>query len=515
VKLACFLVAVVATAALAGSDPTQTLLSIQDKIQSGDLTGASSLIEVALKQNPNEGGLWNLRGIVHARNNELPQARADFEKAVHLSPRLTPAWQNLARACQLQAEHDNSALSCSVDSWRRVLHSLPDDTEAHASLALLYARTGDFKESLAEVRSLPPDVAGQPRLEALRCLDEAAIGRMREAQAEAEQLSRRIDFSESDLEGLERLLDVPASAPVALILLEGLTARNAASLPTVQRLAVAYERVNRPSDARQTLERVALLDPNNPSHLLELARLADAAKDYEGEIGYLGHARDLAPENSQIHYLFGRTASELNLPIEARKSFDKALSFDRANPAYNYAMGSVILTTRDAASAANYFQKYVNAKPADPDGHYALGIAEFASGDYDQAKQELRPLLENAQLAGPANFFLGRIARIEGDLADAKRLLTRSIAALPSFSESHTELARVYMEEKDLDHGRRELAEALRLDPSSFRANSDLLALYRRTHDPRAEQQEILLKKLDEDRSRRAELMLRQIELRP
>ena len=48
-----------------------------------------------------------------------------------------------------------------------------------------------------------------------------------------------------------------------------------------------------------------------------------------------------------------------------------------------------------------------------------------------------------------------------------------------------------------------------------FSANEQLLALYKRTHDSRAAEQAQLLKKLDEDRSKRAELMLRTIEFRP
>ena len=71
----------------------------------------------------------------------------------------------------------------------------------------------------------------------------------------------------------------------------------------------------------------------------------------------------------------------MNLPVEARRSLDRALALDPENPNYNYAMGTVILTTRDAATAAGYFQKFVKARPADPTGHYALGIAYFASGD--------------------------------------------------------------------------------------------------------------------------------------
>ena len=60
-----------------------------------------------------------------------------------------------------------------------------------------------------------------------------------------------------------------------------------------------------------------------------------------------------------------------------------------------------------------------------------------------------------------------------------------------------------------------ELSQALRLDPRSFQANTQLLVLYRRTHDPQADQQAQRGKELDEDRSRRADLMLRTIELRP
>ena len=90
-----------------------------------------------------------------------------------------------------------------------------------------------------------------------------------------------------------------------------------------------------------------------------------------------------------------------------------------------------------------------------------------------------------------------------------------SIQLLPDFAESHTELARVYLRQNKLDAANVELKKALALDPQSFPANEQLLVVYRRTHDARSEAQAELLKKLDEDRSKRAELMLRTIEVRP
>src|SRR5579885_2277093 len=82
------------------SAPEQTVLSIQETIESGRLADALGQLSSALASYPNDGGLLNLRGVVHAQQNELAEARTDFEQAVKLAPDLIPAWRNLARACQ-------------------------------------------------------------------------------------------------------------------------------------------------------------------------------------------------------------------------------------------------------------------------------------------------------------------------------------------------------------------------------------------------------------------------------
>jgi tetratricopeptide (TPR) repeat protein len=393
---------------------------------------------------------------------------------------LTAAWQNLARACQLEGDN-----SCASDSWQHVLRFKPGDREALAASTVL------------------------------RCVDLAALGHIAEAKAGVSRLASQADFSEADFDSLHAIVASPKAAVVVVALVEGLDARHAASLGSLRQLAVAYERLQQPADARRTLERVAVMDPSNTAHLLELARLADETKDYKGALGYLAHARDLTPENAQIHFLFAMTAVEMDLPVEARRSLERALALDPENPSYNYAMGSLILRTRDAATAASYFRKFVKAKPADPRGHYALGIAYFASGDNAKAKEEMLAVQSNPHTAAGAEYFLGRIARLKGDPDDATRHLHRSIELLPSFSESHTELARILMLEGNLEEAHAELERALRLDRTSFQANAQLLVLYGRMHDPRAGKQEELMKTLDQERSRRSELMLRTIEVRP
>lgn len=280
-------------------------------------------------------------------------------------------------------------------------------------------------------------------------------------------------------------------------------------------LALAYEGAGQPGEARRTLEQLTVLDSKNPAHLLELARLAENGGEHEGALGYLAHARDLQPENAQTHFLIARIEMELELVVEARKSLERALAVDPKNPAYNYAMGFVILSTRDAASASDYFQRFLSAQPGDKKGEYALGVAYYASGNYEGAKDQMHRVEADKANAGGANYFLGCMARRENELEASERYLRRSIQLLPNYAESHTELARTLMLEKRMEEGQQELSRAIQLNPQSFPANEQLLAFYRRTHDQRADQQQEIVKKLDDARSRRVDLMLRTVEFRP
>jgi len=496
-------------------DLERTLTTIQESITAGDLDGARHSIALALDRQPNQAGLLNLRGVVKAKEQKLAAARADFEQAVHLDPQLTPAWQNLARACQFLANTDNSSISCAINSWSRVLRQRPADTEARTSVATLDLWRGNFSGSLQHLDLLPPSESSRTPVLALRCADLIGLNRLGEAHEAAIRLARAPDLTDDDAATVFPVVKSPKTAPLVAILVEALDARKLASVPSLRQLAVAYERLNRPADARKVLERVAVLEPQNAEHLIELARLAYLLRDKEGALGYLGHARDLTPNDAQVHFLFGMIAAEMDLPVEARRSLGRALALDPHNPKYNYAMGTIALSSRDVSSAIPYFEAYNAGEPKDPRGHFALGVACFAAGDYGRARKEMESLRTGANTAAGAEYFLGRIARLDEKLDEAAAHVEKSIQLLPTFAESYAELARIRLRQGLAEQAQAALDRALSLDANSFQANTTLLALYQRTHDPRAAEQAERLRKLDADRSKRQELMLRTIEVRP
>ena len=480
------------------------VLSIQEALRSGDLDKASRLLLDAIAHHPNEGGLINLRGILHAKRNELAEAQVDFESAVRLNPTLTPAWRNLGRACS-----QTGNVPCAIQAWQHVQRGNPADIEAHESLAPLFEKQGKFAESLRELD------AGKQGDSLLRVIDLSGLGRLSDAKTVAAKVARQPAFTENDLPAAHETLDSAKAAGILAELIEGLDARGLAGVPSLRRLVIAYVQLQRPLDAVRILERIAAREPNNTADLLELARLAEQRKNHEEALGYLAHARDLEPGNGRIHFLFGLIAGELNLPVEAKRSLERALRTDPDNPDYHYALGTVIMNTRDAASAASHFEVYVKAKPSDARGHYALGVAQFTSGAYDKAKEQLKNAETDPDMAGASEYYLGRIARLEGEVGEAERRLRKSVELLPGFSETHTELARLALRQGNVEDARAELKRALQLSPESFEANEQLLVLYKRTKDARAAQQSELLKKLDEDRSKQARLMLRTIEVKP
>src|SRR5581483_9259374 len=163
------------------SAPQQTILSIQELIESGKSADALAQLSAALTSWPHDGGLLNLRGVVYAQQNELAEARTDFEAAVKLAPDLIPAWRNLARACQ-------SDLSCASTAWRHVLKAAPADPEARFSLAALDEQQGKYAESLRELANLAPNERARSQALALLCADLAALDRLQEARDAAGRL---------------------------------------------------------------------------------------------------------------------------------------------------------------------------------------------------------------------------------------------------------------------------------------------------------------------------------------
>jgi tetratricopeptide (TPR) repeat protein len=496
------------------STPEAIILGIQSSIQEGNIDAAEHAIAVALKKDPRDGGLYNLRGIAHANRNNLKEAEEDFNRAVQLSPYLVGAYLNLGRTCEMLSAREPKAIDRAIVQYRHLLKLRPESNTVRLQLSKLLEMREEYALSLRELDSLPVVDRRGALAVSLRCADLAGVGRSHDAETTARDLRGLSDLDEHVIETVLPTLVKSKAESIVILMLELVNQRQHLSYDSLRQLAEAYARRGQLPEARRTLEKAVSADPANPAPLMELARLAEKQNDLNGALGYLAHARDLNPNYAPVHFFFGIVCIELDLPLEAKKSLQKALDLDPENPVYNYARGSVELQGRAAWQAIPYFKKFVAAEPGDPRGHFALGAAEFASQDYEVAAKEMNSVANYTETAAGAEYFLGRIAKAESDWAKASAYFQKSIETDPNYADSYAELGLTKMHLNDLAGARRDLDRALELNPNNYIANGNLLALFQRTKDPLAKSQEQKLRALDLKRSEKQELMLRTIKIR-
>lgn len=499
----------------AGDTRDAVMLRIQQLIAAGDLVSAREQLRTALQQDPGEGGLYNLLGIVEARENHYAAAARNFTEAIRLRPQLISSYLNLGRLYTNNVSQESGARQKAIVVYRRVLQLKANLPEPRYQLAALLQQTGAYRESLGEIERLPETEQARSQTLALRCADLTALGRMAEAEKVADRFLQTAEFSEAEAAFVAGVAQTWKQDGLALKILESLVQREIASPDDWRVLASAYERQNQFARARATLETIARQTPDQAQPLLDLARVAHKQGQYQSALGYLAHARELQPGNAAIHFFFGMVCIDLKLPIEAKTSLKKALELDSENPYYNYALGSVLLQWRDTGEAVPYFKKYTQLKRDDPRGQFALGAAYFYSGDYDAAKTELRAISERPETAVGAHYFLGRIARQEDRLPEAAEHFDSALRNNPNQPEVLAESALVHIRQGKLEDAATQLQRALKIDPDSFLVNANLLILYQRTKDQRAPSQARRFAEIQKTRSEREDMLQRTIQIQP
>jgi tetratricopeptide (TPR) repeat protein len=490
---------------------------VQRLLASQNWPAAQAMLYSAIAAKPGDAVLWNLRGILDASQGHNAEAEKDFSEAVRLEPRLAGAWLNLGRFRMLDSDQPDS-LDLALAAFKSVLKLDPQNSEAHHQTALILQWKGEFAASIVHLKKLAPADQNRRSAIAIRCADEASLGHDSAALEFGDQLLNDPAVEEADVTSI--LPAVTRLNPrVALHLLAGLDSRNLASAGTRAELARNYENAGSLSDARRLYEAAFRAEgevPEKASALLtSLARVAFRQKDFEGALGYLGRARELDANKASIHFFFGLTCNELRLPIEARKSLERAVALAPDNAYYNYALGAVLLQWKETDGALPYLLKYNAAEPQDPRGHVALAYAYLTMNRDGDAVRVLAQVDSKDEMRAAVEFLRARLAARRGDRAEEITRLRTVISLQPGAAEAHAELGASLLDQGDVPSADHEAQAALAIDPENQSANRTLMRLYRSRNDPRLAEQIARLKTLAERGDEEMRLLQRSVEVRP
>ncbi len=493
----------------------QAILAIQKQIETGNLDQARALIADAVRRYPHDGGVENLLGVVEIQQDHAAAASDAFSRAIKDNPRLTGAYLNLARLKMQAAATDPAARAEALRLSLKVLQLDPASEEARYQAATILFWNKDHRSSLEHLQKLSASSQGKIGAQALFCADYAALGIRDKASQAAAAMAVNPDLREQDADTCIPGLRSARRADLIDMLLTAAATHQPLSPGELRILGLAQEGEGKLPTARATLESAFAADNHSVEILEDLTRVAKAANDNEGALGYLAHARDLQPDNAALPYEFGAICLRMGLFAEARKAIAEALRLDPGNAQYNLGMGIVVSFSADPPQALPYLARYHDLRPKDPEGLLALGAANYRARDYDAALPWLRQAASYAKTRPEARFYLGRIARQEGRLDEATAELRQSLALHPDQPDALAELGQISFQTRDFTQAASYFDQALRKDSDNYAANFGLLQLYARTGDSRREQQSRRfdeIKNLKEERDRQ---MMRVIEIRP
>jgi tetratricopeptide (TPR) repeat protein len=438
---------------------------------------------------PANGGIENLLGIVEIQQGHSDAAKQEFSLAIQHSPGLTGAYLNLARIYMQTAASNPEERTKALRLYERVLRMDPANPEANYEAATLSMWSQNYLRSLEYLEKLTPEARGQVGAESLICADEAGLGHKEAASRAAAALIANPDLAEQDAMTVLPALRYAGRADLVESIFAAVAERHQLSAAGLRVMGLAQEAEGRLKQARATMERAFIADSAGVGPLIDLTRIAEAANDHVGALGYLAHARDLQPKDASLAYEFGAICLKLGLLEEARKAMGEAVKLAPDNPEYNFGVGTVSSFGQDPMEALPYLEKYHALRQDDAQGILALGTTYFRAKDYGIASKWLKQAANNTKTAADAHYYLGRIGRQEGQLNEAVAQLKESAALKPDRPAVLAELGQVYIQMKKYDDAQKQLDRAIALEANNYAANFGLLQLYARTGDSRREEQ--------------------------
>jgi tetratricopeptide (TPR) repeat protein len=492
----------------------KTVLSIQSLIEANRLEDARAMLATAQRQYPNDGGLENLLGVVDIEQGDAAAARQAFSAAIRHNPNLAGAYMNLSRLDMQTAKDDSAARSEALTLSEKALRLEPANDEARYQIATILAWEKDYVHSLDYLARLSRDASKKIGAQDLACSDEASLGAKDPSTRAAAALASDPDLTEQDADACLPALLSARRADLIAELFKAAASLHPLSSAGLRTLGLALEAEGNLADARIQLEQAYSASPTSVSTLEDLARVAHAAKDDFGALGYLAHARDLQPKDPALAYQFGTICMEMGLYGESRKALEEAVKLAPDDPTYNLSLGQVLSYSDDPSQALPFLTRYHAMRPKDPRGKLALGETYYRAKEYDTATTWLEQVTNDSSSAPDAYFYLGRIARQQGRADQAVDDLKRSLARRPDQADVLAELGQIFVVTHDFTQAATDLNRALALDQDNYAANFGLLELYARTGDPRRDQQAVRFDEIKNKRDQRERDMMRVLEIR-
>lgn len=238
-------------------------------------------------------------------------------------------------------------------------------------------------------------------------------------------------------------------------------------LETLGFLTTAYTQANRLDDARITLDRMAVKDPEQPNTFLSLAGICYMQEDYEGMNDACQKALALDSKNPLAFYLAAKAAIGMKDEINAIAMLTKAVVLKEDYTEAYQLRAEVLWEMKQAKDAAEDIQKLLQLNPDDEQALLLKGEILAATGEREQAQEYFNQVLSLNPFNEKAYLLLGELHLSCKDLDKAIAVYDEAIEINPNFAKAYHERGRIKLLKGDKEGSVEDMKKAIELAPES------------------------------------------------
>jgi tetratricopeptide (TPR) repeat protein len=503
------------------ADPSATFLAdeLSDLyVQAGQTRTAVLEAEEAIRQNPDDLTARRILGRIYTRMIGDPQQRQvneemvkraieQYKKVSEKDPTDLDTWLMLGRLYKVAQN--------SVDAekaYTKALEIDPDNEDATAGLAMVYADLGDYKSASEMLRKV---AAKSPNLRTLTTLA-GAYEQMREYALAAETFRKALEFAPDGNPELKRALAqnlmLAEQYDAALKVYEEIIAEDPKDAQSQLRISQIYRQKRDLEKARAASRRAREIDPDSLEVRFNDVNLLEAeGKTAEG----IALLKEMLASTEKRFYTAGEKANRvallerLALMYRSNEQPQEALAVFREIGTLDPSLGArvaaqVIETYRAAKEYARAEREADEAVKKYPDDRMLRLVRASALSDVGksaQAVEELQKLLD-----GKSDREIHLSIAQAYEKARKYREMGQALDAAEKLSESKDERETVlfmrgalYEKQKRYEDAEAEFRKVLELNPDNASALNYLGYMFADRNVRLAEAQELIQKALDRE----------------
>jgi tetratricopeptide (TPR) repeat protein len=449
----------------------------EELLRAGNLNEALEELQKATGQSPNDPKVQNTLGIVLTELGRLKEANEAYNRALSLAPDFFPARKNRAVNAFSLGDYGFAA-----SEFETLVKQSPKDFVPHLFLGLLAMERIDWSGALPHLVEAHQLTSNSARL--LLALGrvhfalgerDLALESVREmrgishtTRAERFELGVLLAQFESNTEAVQVFQGLWAEKSaynvgfnLALVLyrtgqlepaLRVIRDLESRGKPTGELMSLrgwVYNKMHRLNQARESLERAILIEPNNQDHYLDLSTILNNQGETETAIQVISRGLQRGVEKNRLQVQMGLLYEKSGNYGEAEKWYRTAITTQHVTPPAYVALAHLLLGTDRREQALDLLENGSQSFPESSFLQYMYGaellesVPEPDPQQLDRAELTLKKALALNPFYANTYYMLGRLYLKRGHDQTAQEYFAKACAFNPKHTNAYYQWLRI------------------------------------------------------------------------